>query len=194
MLANDDSDQEQALIEGCGRRLTWRPQSSRLISTAMVLIGVLAFAPVAGLQSFADTPSTSCDPGLWFHVYHAGFPTAKDRLKVIESCKTVTGILHFVDYDADGNTHLRLDPDPQFRDLLNDRNGAEGNMLVVVSMCDKKPTQKNAVAEGVCTNWHQHLYKSDMNNKHVSVTGAYIEDQEHGWREIHPVTSITVIP
>jgi hypothetical protein len=31
-----------------------------------------------------------------------------------------------------------------------------------------------------------------MKGKHVEITGAYVTDVEHGWNEIHPVTSIVV--
>jgi hypothetical protein len=33
-----------------------------------------------------------------------------------------------------------------------------------------------------------------MIGRHVTVTGVYVTDMEHGWNEIHPVTSIVVIP
>jgi hypothetical protein len=192
MLTNGDQYRKQGFQYESARPRSQR-RFSQLIPMSIMWLGILAFAPNAGMRSYADTPSTACDPALWFHTYHGNFATAKDRLKVIEPCKTVTGTLHFVGYEPDGDTHLRLDVDPQFKDLLNGKNADEGNMLVVESMCDKKPSQRDTVAEGVCTNWHQHIYKSDMNNKHVSVTGAYVEDVERGWREIHPVTSITVI-
>jgi hypothetical protein len=136
---------------------------------------------------------TACDQLLWEHVYHGTFATAKDRLKPIDNCKTVTGTLHFVRHEADGDTHLRLRVDAEFKNLLNDKNADEQNMLVVESMCDRDPTQKDTVAEGVCNNWHQRVYNSSMNGQRVSVTGAYVEDEQHGWREIHPVTSIVVV-
>jgi hypothetical protein len=31
-----------------------------------------------------------------------------------------------------------------------------------------------------------------MKGKHVRITGAYVTDMEHGWNEIHPVTSIAL--
>jgi len=140
----------------------------------------------------AESGADQCDATLWKHVYHGKFATAQERLKPIAACKTVTGTLHFVTYEADGDAHLRLDLDPQFKNLLNAGNADEDNMLVVEDMCDRTPTQEDTVKEGVCNNWHQGLYKESMDNKKVTVTGAYVEDEEHRWMEIHPVTSISV--
>lgn len=145
--------------------------------------------------SGAPTEPT-CDESLWKHVYHGTFPAPKDRLRVIKDCTTVTGTLYYLGKEADGDTHMRLALDSQFADLINQKNSdGEDGMLVVESICEKKPTQKDTVAEGVCKNFSQHLYKKGLKGKHVAVTGAYVEDEEeqHGWREIHPVTSITVI-
>lgn len=142
-----------------------------------------------------DSGTGKCDASLWKHVYHGSkFATAQDRLRPITACKTVTGTLHFVSYEDDGDAHLRLDVDPQFKKLLNAKNADEDYMLVVEDMCDKDPTQQDTIKEGVCNGWHQDLYNDSMNNKQVTVTGAYVEDEEHGWREIHPVTSIEIHP
>jgi hypothetical protein len=166
-----------------------------LSTTAVILLSIVTVSFVATGTLASSQSDATCDQSLWKHVYHGTFATAKDRLKPIEDCKAVTGTLHFVRVEKDGDTHLRLDVDPQFKNLLNEKNANEKNMLVVESMCDRTPTQPDTVAEGVCDGWHQHAYKSSMNGQHVSVTGAYVEDEEedHGWREIHPVTSIVVV-
>jgi hypothetical protein len=174
--------------------MTAKTKKVYLLSTVAllsILVTVSLFA--TGSLAFSQSGAT-CDQSLWQHVYHGTFATAKDRLRPLEACKTVTGTLHFVQVEKDGDTHLRLDVDPQFKNLLNEKNANEKNMLVVESMCDKTPTQPDTVAESVCNGWHQHAYKSSMDGKHVSVTGAYVEDEEedHGWREIHPVTLIEV--
>jgi hypothetical protein len=150
----------------------------------MVMCLVLSVLPVA---------AQTCDPTLWQHVYHGKrFHTAKDRLRPVISCMTVTGILHFVRYEADGDAHLRLDVDAKFKTLLNAKNLLEKNMLVIEDECDKAPTQADAIQEGVCKGFRQGAYDSSMNGKHVAVTGVYVEDQEHGWRELHPISSIVV--
>jgi hypothetical protein len=168
----------------------------RLLSAAVMLLGIVVVVGFFAVRTLALSPAdATCDQSLWTHVYHGKkFATAQDRLKPIDECKTVTGTLHFVRYEADGDAHLRLDVDPEFKNLLNPKNAAEKNMLVVEFMCEKTPTQTDTVDEGVCKTWQQLIYKASMNGQHVSVTGAYVEDEEHGWREIHPVTSIVVTP
>ena|ERR1700733_9176484 len=175
--------------------MTAKTKTVALFSTiAIALLTIVTVGFVATDTLASSQLGESCDQSLWQHVYHGTFATAKDRLKPINACKTVTGTLHFVRVEKDGDTHMRLDVDPQFKDLLNEKNANEKNMLVVESMCDRTPTQQDTLAEGVCTGWHQNAYKSTMDGKHVSVTGAYVEDEEedHGWREVHPVTVIRV--
>ena len=140
--------------------------------------------------------ATTCDASLWNHVYHGTFATAKDRLTVIDSCITVTGTIEAALGEIDGDRHIRLRVDPQFKNLLNARNmTGEKGFLVVEPVCELPVTQPDTLQEGVCQNFHPNLYRTSMHGKHVSITGPYIEDQSpnHGWREIHPVTSITVI-
>ena len=59
-------------------------------------------------------------------------------------------------------------------------------------MCTTPPKQPDTKTEGVCNGFTQSIYKPAMLHKHVVVTGAYVTDAEHGWNEIHPVTSIEV--
>jgi len=52
--------------------------------------------------------------------------------------------------------------------------------------------QRDTLKEHVCNGFSQDVYTPDMLGGHVRVTGAYVTDMEHGWTEIHPVTSITI--
>ena len=107
----------------------------------------------------------------------------------------VTGTIFNAVPEADGDDHIRLTVDPQFTNLLNDKNmSGESGHLVIEPVCEKPPTQADTVKEGVCVGFSQQLYTPEMVGKHVRIVGAYVEDMEHGWREIHPVTSITIIP
>ncbi|HLZ93524.1 MAG TPA: hypothetical protein VKQ28_17600 [Candidatus Acidoferrum sp.] len=166
-----------------------------------VLVTFLCLATLGGPSRAAQDPASAfhannCDASFWEHVYHGKFATAQDRLTVIDPCVTVTGTLEAALAEADGDRHIRLKVDPQFKKLLNARNIAgEKGFLVVEPVCELKVAQKDTLQEGVCQNFHPNLYRISMHGKHISVTGAYIQDQSpnHGWREIHPVTSITVI-
>ncbi len=128
-----------------------------------------------------------CDTELSRHVYHP------KRLVVLKPCIEVTGKLVFRRDEPDGDAHLRLELDPQFKSLLNTRNRtAQHGALVVEPICEKKPVQKDAIA--VCRG----VTGIDIPKlgTRVRVLGPYVRDDapNHGWNEIHPPTSITVEP
>jgi hypothetical protein len=146
--------------------------------------------PVAG--------STGCDSSLWGHVYNPS------RLIVKKQCVTVTGTImdatagkepDGVRHEADGDTHGWLKVDPEFENLLNAGNMSdEGGNVVFEIVCKFKVTQQDATGSPGCQG-----YKSTMKippvGSHVRVVGTYVQDTNHAqWMEIHPVTSITVIP
>lgn len=145
----------------------------------------------AALTASAQT----CNTTLWKHVYHGKFAAAKDRLKVIKTCITVTGTVMSAPSEADGDYHIRIKVDPEFQNLLNAKNkSGQHGFLVAEPMCEVKPKQQDTLDEGVCDGFQQTIFKRKTTlGKRVQVTGAYVQDMEHGWREIHPVTSIKVI-
>lgn len=137
-----------------------------------------------------------CDSSLWKHVYHP------QRLIVKQTCIAVTGT--FVDatagkrhdgvrHEADGDTHGWLRPDPQFANLLNAGNrSAEGGNLVFEIVCKFSVKQKDA--KGACKGYQSRIAIPPVGS-HVRITGTYVQDTFHAqWMEVHPVTSITVIP
>lgn len=97
-------------------------------------------------------------------------------------------------HEADGDTHGWLQVDSQFSNLLNAGNKCnEGGNLVFEIVCKFPVTQADAVASCPST------YKSPVDippvGSHVRIVGSYVQDTNHAkWMEIHPVTSITVLP
>jgi hypothetical protein len=140
------------------------------------------------------TPAPVCDPSLWNHVYAGDphkFKSPKDRLKVIQDCITVSGTIKAARVEADGDFHVTVDLDPQFKNLLNAKNTSDQHgFLVVEPICENPVTQADTLKEKVCSGFSQSIFATTMVGKHVLVTGAYVTDMEHGWNEIHPVTSI----
>lgn len=148
------------------------------------------------------TSSTSgnaaqCDDTLWDHVYNP------QRLIVKQKCIAVTGTLvdssngkhsDGVRHEADGDTHGWLNVDPEFKNLLNAGNMSnESGNLVFEIVCKFPVTQADAVASCPST------YKSPVDippvGSHVRIVGSYVQDTNHAkWMEIHPVTSIMVLP
>ena len=132
----------------------------------------------------STTGSTGCDSSLWNHVYH------KTRLAVIQPCTTVTGTVHIVRPEPDGDVHMQLRLDPQFSGMLNAiNNSKQHGALVIEPMCDHTPTQPDAVSS--CQGFTQ-KFQALTEGAHVKVTGSYVQDNDpnHGWREIHPITSV----
>lgn len=141
-------------------------------------------------------PATGCDPSLAAHVYHP------NRLIVHQQCIEVTGTIvdasggtqaDGVRHEPDGDTHGWLKVDPQFANLLNAGNlSAEGGNLVFEIVCKFQVTQADAKA--ACANYTDHTTIPPIGS-HVRIVGTYVQDTFHAqWMEIHPVSSITVVP
>jgi hypothetical protein len=154
---------------------TAKPKSKRAAKTVSPEIKAAAHAAAA----------TGCDNSLWQHVYHPA------RLQVVEKCIEVTGTIHHLKKEADGDDHIQVKVDPPFDKLLNARNiSIQASCLVVEPVCEGLVTQADAVA--ACRDFHSPV-RLPGPNEHVKILGAFILDTEgnHGWTEIHPVTSIT---
>jgi hypothetical protein len=132
----------------------------------------------------AQSPTTGCDAALWNHVYHPA------RLHVRESCKTVEGVITKIRREADGDLHILLDVED--KSLLNEKNfSSQEGALVLEPICQKTPTQADAIEP--CQGYAGPFFAVKVGER-VRVTGAYVLDTEHGWMEIHPVTSMTTLP
>jgi hypothetical protein len=120
---------------------------------------------------------------LWSHVYHPG------RLDVQKRCLKVTGEIVDVKTEADGDWHIQLKLDDGQAELLNEGNFSKqhGN-LVVEPICESPVKQEDA--QQPCGDLHYGITRF-RKGTHVVVVGSYVHDQEHGWMEIHPVSSIT---
>lgn len=98
-----------------------------------------------------------------------------------------------VRHELDGDTHGWLKVDPQFQNLLNAGNMSdEGGNLVFEVVCHFPPAQRDAKV--ACMNYTDHVTLPPVGS-HVRIVGSYVQDTFHAmWNEIHPVTSITVVP
>jgi hypothetical protein len=157
-------------------------------------------SPAVAPSTTAVAPiSSECDASIAAHVYHP------QRLIVKQDCIAVTGTIvdatatqskkepDGVRHEADGDTHGWLKVDPEFQNLLNAGNMSdEGGNLVFEIVCRFPVTQTDAKA--ACQGYTDHVALPPVNSR-VRVVGRYVQDTFHAqWNEIHPVTSITVIP
>ena len=135
-------------------------------------------------KSFQQTTAPVCDFSLWNHVYHSY------RLIIHDTCTYVTGTIDAVLYEADGDIHLRVNVDSVFKPLMNSVNiSSESGDLVAEPICATTVTQSDAVAS--CQGFTNTVYIPNV-GEHVKITGSYVTDNDHGWNEIHPVTSIVI--
>jgi hypothetical protein len=139
-----------------------------------------------------------CDTSLLPHVYHP------DRLLVKQQCIAVTGTIvdatagkkhDGVRHEGDGDTHGWLKLDPGFEDLLNDGNKSDEDGNLVFEIICRFPISKKAPdAKTACAGYTDNVVLPPVGS-HVRIVGRHVQDTFHAkWMEIHPVTSISVIP
>ena len=109
-----------------------------------------------------------------------------------DSCTSVTGHISDVYGEPDGDTHIRLTLDTEYNYMLNaDNYSDEYGCLVCEPICVNAITQSDAVAP--CAGLTNTVFIPAV-GEYVKITGNYVTDNDHGWNEIHPVSSITIIP
>ena len=138
----------------------------------------------------SPSPATTACGDPHSHVY------SPDRLRLYAACVTLTGTIQSETPQADGDFHVRLRVDPgqtcPGRPCLNGGNTSEqAGDMVLEPVCENPISQADAVT--ACVGYHNPLVLPPVNS-HVEVMGAFVLDLDHGWNEIHPLESITVLP
>ena len=166
-------------VTGCGHNAA---ASSSLSASPPVASAPAVAASVSPSPSHSVVNHhTACDTSLWKHVYHPY------RLQVISNCTTVRGTVEEVHREPDGDLHILLRTSPG---LVNYANRAhEHGDLVLEEICKGAVTQADAVA--ACRGFSQNVTVPSVGDK-VTVSGSYVLDTDHGWREIHPVSRLNV--
>jgi len=94
---------------------------------------------IPGDREPSQTTATQCDQSLWEYVYNPG------RLRVLDSCISVTGTVEEIRKEADGDVHILFRLDQQFESLLNEKNFArQYGDLVLEPICQGKVRQADA--------------------------------------------------
>lgn len=152
-----------------------------------------AVSPVADATS-PSAPSVSatmsqCTADPQAHVYNP------DRLRLLAACVTLTGTIELERAEADGDYHVRLRLDSgqtcDGNHCLDPTNfSQQGGDLVLEPVCENPITQADAVA--ACAGYRNPLVLPPPGS-HVAATGPLVLDALHGWNEIHPLESISVM-
>ena len=158
---------------------------------------VTDISPSSDASAPTESPSPSPSPSPRATCVQPNNPSSHvynpDRLQVLQPCITASGTIDFERKEADGDYHVGLKLDAQYANLVNKcnatcLNGAEHGDLVLEPVCELPVTQADAVA--ACTGYHNPIVVPPVGT-HVTVTGAYVLDVDHGWTEIHPLMTIT---
>ena len=133
----------------------------------------------------ADGNAKPCDPKIWDHVYNPS------RLKVLDKCMTVTGVIEESSADEDGDQHMLLKLDAGQENLLRKENKKrkDGNLVIEAVCMNKIKVSKVGKA---CKGYSNNVQLPNIGD-HVKVTGSYVIDSHNGWSEIHPISTITVL-
>ncbi len=136
-------------------------------------------------QNIQDNNTVDCDTSLWKYVYNP------KRLRVIETCKTVTGVIEESSADEDGDQHMLLKLDKGQEKILTKRNikKKQGD-LVIEAVCANKTSLKKV--GNTCDGYINKIQIPEL-GEHVKVTGSLVIDTHNGWAEIHPITKIEIL-
>lgn len=132
----------------------------RITATLLSAILALGLSTAALAQSHVSTARSNPLAG----VYHPW------RLQVLNSDLTASGTVERVRVEPDHDWHINLLLDKQYAHLINAANvkWEHGELVVEVIPLDQPHIPRPYVGE------------------RLTVTGAYVDDRDHGWREIHP--------
>lgn len=96
-----------------------------------------------------------------------------DRLHVLARCRVVSGTVEGITHERDGDLHIALNTGGRLTNAMN-ISDLGGNLVVEFMPRDGGHLPAPAVGQ------------------HISLTGAWVFDANHGWNELHPVWSETL--
>lgn len=108
----------------------------------------------------------------------------------------MTGTIEEESAQPDGDYHVRLLLDSgqtcSGQPCLDGRNLSQlAGDLLLEPVCETPVSREDAVA--ACKGYHNSLVLPPVGS-HVAAVGPFVFDIDHGWNEIHPLESITVVP
>jgi hypothetical protein len=144
---------------------------------------IILLALFTSCMAVAQNRLPPCDTALWKHL------KGQDKFVIRQSCITVTGTILSVEIKKDGDEHILLKPDADYVRLLNDRNKKKlQGCLVLEIICAN--TSAEPEAKAACKGYTNTI-AIPKKGDHISATGTLVIDNNHGWIEVHPVSSIT---
>lgn len=174
-----------------------RSRLALVSTTALVCLGLAGCSSDSTTTTAAVSPSPSsltvskpvCVGDPHAHVY------SPDRLQLLAACIELTGTIDLEKAQPDGDYHVRLHLDlgqvcSGQPCIDQDNVSQQGGDLILEPVCENPITQADAVT--ACAGYHNPL-ALPLVGSHVEVMGPFVLDTDHGWNEIHPLESITVV-
>jgi hypothetical protein len=120
----------------------------------------------------AHASNAACPPGerALDGVYHP------ERLRVIDPCRSVTGRVTVLREEEDGDLHFDLELDRRYRGMLAAANFARQHGDLVIEFMPRD---------------RGHLPVPKVGDR-VRMVGAFVDDTEHAWNELHPVWQVSI--
>lgn len=138
--------------------------------------------------ALTEQPMT-CHASLWTPVYH------QDRLRVLDSCQTASGVVADIGLEADGDLVMELIPDPPYAGLLRPGNRSNPNAhgrLIVEVPCQAPTTE--AAPRAACAAFTGSKIQPPVLGAHIVAAAHWVEDLNHSsWGELHGAR-ILVLP
>lgn len=91
-------------------------------------------------------------------------------------CQHAVGTVAFVRHEQDGDLHIGVTLDSRYGALLDAANGSQQHGDLVVEFMARDGG---------------HLPEPHA-GEHIALTGAWVDDTQHGWNELHPVWSVSL--
>jgi len=130
-----------------------------------------------------------CDPNLWEHTFN------RFSLRTLPGgeCVRVTGTVRYVyGNHMDGDRCLDIEPEPPYQFLVND--ASPNKLIVVEAICQMRPDfwPARPTCDSLVGQPRMPALSVGMR---VEVIGRLVTDRWHGgFTEIHPISSIRIIP
>lgn len=123
--------------------------------------------------------SSDCDEDLWHHTFYA-----TRRLKTINHCISVVGIVRETHQSDDGDLIIELETDPR---LVNAAN--EHGWLRLEAVCQIRGAKRKH--RRACRGFNGPWFSPPTVGSTVRAIGRYVGDRRHGGHmEIHPLSRL----
>lgn len=156
----------------------------------LIAVGLLCAACASGGGAATRTSTPIAADGCRIGAPEAGV-YQPDRLKVLDPCRHAVGVVVDVAAEDDGDHHIWFTPDAGYESLLNPENHFQGRPAMLAEItpdCEGNPPDNEAASK--CPPSRLPIPKL---GDHVAINGPWVLDMNHGWNEIHPVDSITIL-